>query len=636
MKIQRRDLLKLAGGAALGAIFTPAPWKTLDDVSIWTQNWPWMPTPPRGQPVARFTTCTLCPAGCAVQARCVGGQPVRISGVRGGLCPAGLSGHHLPYHPGRVRSALHRGAPCKVEEAAAAVRRAAEAGQPAVLDQRPGRTASLVYRRWLASSGGLYLTPAAREDATLQALGGGLAFDLGQARTVVSFGAPLLEGWGTPARVLEARSQFHLVQVEARLSRTAAMADTWLPAKPGAEAALALGFAHLLGAPSLERFTPEHVAALTGVPAAQIREVARRMRDEAPALVVGGGDPAGPFAREEEMAIAGLNRLAGAMGRTIVPRGEAPAPEGFDRLAPETALEDVRDGSIRLLLIDETAAGNPMPWGYLKRKLAPGALVVVASSSLEGYARHADYVLPAPVYMEAVQDAPAACDSRTASFGVAPAILAPPEEVIEPADFVLRAAGESGSVADLIRQRADAIHEAGRGTVWNYAEGSETAVKEIASADDLWKAFESGARWNDVEAPANARPAPYAAPDVAAIERRAEPAGFPLALAPCGWRGTAGPVSPLFSKLYEESHLRAAEGEARINPVTANQCGVADRGSVIVETACGSEMMTAVCDENVMPGVIEAPIEPGTGVLEICNALDGCGWRTAPARMRRA
>jgi menaquinone reductase, molybdopterin-binding-like subunit len=37
-----------------------------------------------------------------------------------------------------------------------------------------------------------------------------------------------------------------LVQIEPRLSNTAAKADTWLPAKPGTEADLALGMAHVI------------------------------------------------------------------------------------------------------------------------------------------------------------------------------------------------------------------------------------------------------------------------------------------------------------------------------------------------------------------------------------------------------
>ena len=46
--LNRRDVLKFAAGGAVGAAMTPAPWKMLDDVAIWSQNWSWIPRPPKG------------------------------------------------------------------------------------------------------------------------------------------------------------------------------------------------------------------------------------------------------------------------------------------------------------------------------------------------------------------------------------------------------------------------------------------------------------------------------------------------------------------------------------------------------------------------------------------------------------
>src|SRR6266545_227343 len=107
-KIGRRGLLQFAGGVTAGALITPAPWRLLRDTAMWSQNWSWIPRPPRGEIRARFTNCSLCPEACAVKARCVGGQPVSLmgcadgTGTRPALCVAGLAGHHLPYHPARL------------------------------------------------------------------------------------------------------------------------------------------------------------------------------------------------------------------------------------------------------------------------------------------------------------------------------------------------------------------------------------------------------------------------------------------------------------------------------------------------------------------------------------------------------
>ena len=107
-------MFKFIGGSAVGIMLTPIPWKLLDDSAIWTQNWSWIPEPLKGKFQTKFTTCTLCPAGCGVRVRCVGDQPVSLSGVanhpisHGALCPVGLGAHHLPYHPARVLQPFKR------------------------------------------------------------------------------------------------------------------------------------------------------------------------------------------------------------------------------------------------------------------------------------------------------------------------------------------------------------------------------------------------------------------------------------------------------------------------------------------------------------------------------------------------
>ena len=86
----RRDIFKFAGGAVAGALFTPAPWRLITDTALWSENWPGVPRPARGEIRAKFTNCALCPAGCAVRARCVGDQPVSLAGVGGGFLDGSL------------------------------------------------------------------------------------------------------------------------------------------------------------------------------------------------------------------------------------------------------------------------------------------------------------------------------------------------------------------------------------------------------------------------------------------------------------------------------------------------------------------------------------------------------------------
>ena len=82
MGLTRRDFFTLGIGAAAAIPLTPMPWKLLDDTSKWSQNWSWIPRPPRGERSVRYSTCTLCPSGCGIQAvRCVGKNLIGIAPV---------------------------------------------------------------------------------------------------------------------------------------------------------------------------------------------------------------------------------------------------------------------------------------------------------------------------------------------------------------------------------------------------------------------------------------------------------------------------------------------------------------------------------------------------------------------------
>jgi len=64
MKICRRSFLSFLIGGAAGTTLSPLPWKITDDLSIWTQMWPWTPVPEDGEISYVNSVCTLCPGGC--------------------------------------------------------------------------------------------------------------------------------------------------------------------------------------------------------------------------------------------------------------------------------------------------------------------------------------------------------------------------------------------------------------------------------------------------------------------------------------------------------------------------------------------------------------------------------------------
>ncbi|MBU2645193.1 molybdopterin oxidoreductase, partial [bacterium] len=114
MKINRRGFISLGLGASAGLTLSPVPWKLLDDLSIWTQNWPWVPVPRDGAVSVHESVCSLCPGGCGVSVRRIDERVVSVAGSRdfpinrGGICPLGLSGPQLLYTPVRIMSPMLR------------------------------------------------------------------------------------------------------------------------------------------------------------------------------------------------------------------------------------------------------------------------------------------------------------------------------------------------------------------------------------------------------------------------------------------------------------------------------------------------------------------------------------------------
>ena len=215
MGLTRRELFTLGIGAAAAVPLTPIPWKLLGDTAKWSQNWSWIPRPPRGERSVRYTTCTLCPSGCGLKVRCVGKNLIGIAPLpghpvsKGVLCPYAFGAHQLPYHTARITQPLHKGTPISLDTAVAEINALVRGRTIAILDERPGRAVSAAYQRIAAARGGVYITADRSESATLQHIAAGsgmnaadLGLDLENVRTIVSFGAPVLESWATPGRIL--------------------------------------------------------------------------------------------------------------------------------------------------------------------------------------------------------------------------------------------------------------------------------------------------------------------------------------------------------------------------------------------------------------------------------------------------
>jgi len=280
MEINRRDFIKFVVGGVAGIHVTPLPWKLTDDIAIWTQNWPWVPVPERGEFKEAKAICTLCAGGCGIRLRLVEKRGVKIEARdefpvnHGGICPIGMGGLQLMYDKDlRFTSPMKRGGPrgegifvdISWDEAFSILierlKELREKKDPrllAVIDGLPYEgTESLMVRRFLQAYGSNSYFRLPDQDLVdrtvnwiMHGIKGPMGFDLENSDYILSFGAGLLEGWGIPGRVLSLWGDWRskgegpkvkVVQIESRASNTASKADRWIAINPGTEAALALG-----------------------------------------------------------------------------------------------------------------------------------------------------------------------------------------------------------------------------------------------------------------------------------------------------------------------------------------------------------------------------------------------------------
>ena len=543
MKPNRRNVLAMGGGAAAGLAFTPVPWKLLDDTSIWSQNWPWIPQPARGPVEVKAAACGLCPHGCGLQVRMAAGFPVGISGapghpVTGGaLCPLAFGAHQLNWHPRRLREVRHHGRGAGWDEALGAFRKACAEGPVMVVDGRPGRAASRILRQF-AKEHGTYLAPP---DAEVRALApysrwsgapaSSLGYDLESARTIVSFGTPLLDGWGPPGRFTKMWStraagsgdpDLRLVQIEPSLSRTASGSWRWIPNRPGSDAVLAGALARVM-------LDERLVAAKGPIPKTNVRDASQESNVPADVIVelaraIAAHTPAIAISSDDQPAVAALNLILG--GRIVQRREDAAIVSAGARP--------------RAVVIDAT-----VPWDF---EATPGA-EVFRFTAWDGGGVAPDWLLPAPGFLEELTEHPASPVTAFASYALSPELMAPPQGATSAAAFV------GGSVTDAIRGRCEDLFRAKAGSLHRPGGSEPVQVGAIESAAKLQEELLAGAVWMDDAA--GSRPLRCELrewPAAAAIPRRAE------------WTAawSAPVLPPLAGKLYQESNLREAPARNRI------------------------------------------------------------------------
>ncbi|MEU7530612.1 molybdopterin oxidoreductase family protein [Saccharothrix sp. NPDC042600] len=429
-----------------------------------------------------YTTCPLCEATCGLELTVEGDRVTRVRGdrqdtfSRGFLCPKGASLGALDADPDRLRTPLVKRdgqfVPVSWDEAFAVVDErftavVAEHGRDAV-------AAYLGNPNVHSLAGGLYagalrkalgsrnIFTASTIDQMPKHVSSGHLYggmfsipvpDVDRTDFLVLLGADPLSSNGSlwtvpdvPTRLKDLRARGGtLVVVDPRRSRTAAIADTHLAIRPGADVFLLLALAHELfaaglvdlGSPAehvvgvgevralVEPFSPEAVAARCGIAADDIRDLAHRFAGARRAVVYGRiGTTTVEFGTVASWLVDVLNILTGNLDRPGGAMFPLPAHtrrgsgrgKGFAtgrwhsrvRGLPEVAgefpavtladeIETPGPGQVRALV---TVAGNPALSVPNSARLDAALSTLDFMMSVDPYlnetTRHADVILPPP------------------------------------------------------------------------------------------------------------------------------------------------------------------------------------------------------------------------------------------------
>jgi anaerobic selenocysteine-containing dehydrogenase len=613
MEFDRRDFIKFAVGGFSGTLLSPLPWKLMDDVAIWTQNWSWVPVPAKGKISTVNTVCTLCPGACGIQVRKVGSRVVKIEGRsdypvnQGSICPLGMASPQILYNEGiRWKGPMKRVGPRgslewkeitwneALDTLASRIRRLREKRIPeklAAVDGNHGRsTAALLIQRFMSTFGSPHYMVLPREDDTyetaallMQGKSEAPAFDLENSDFILSFGCPLLDGWGAPGRMLHAWAEWAsrgqgkkslLVQVDPWLSTTASKADRWVALFPGTEAALALGFAHVIikenlynkrfvdghsfgfddwvdasghkrkGFASyvLERYTPQTVEKITGVPENVVMEVARKFASaRAPLALVGRGKGLLPGSLYEFMAVQALNALVGGInqrGGVLVTHDLPFAPWSdahYDLVAREglsksridragglrypftksliyefsEAINSSATSPIDTLVIHSANPVYTLPdCRYFTKALGKIPFVVSLSPFKDETSLMADLVLPDHTYLEKIDDLVGPRGIQFPLYALSQPVVSPLYNTKHSGDVIISVAKMLGGTMaasfqwsgfeEALKERVRGLYESGIGKI-SY-EGTEPVWKGL----DRWHGPKAeypsfSAMWNELK-----------------------------------------------------------------------------------------------------------------------------------------
>ena len=692
MKLDRRSFLSFVVGGAAGTALSPLPWKMMDDSSIWTQNWPWTPVPPNGKVTYTNSTCTLCPGGCGITICKVDDRLIKIEGQKGhpvndgGICALGVAGIQLLYGQRRVKTPLKRSGkrgegkwvPISWDEALSQIvtklddlRQKGQSDTLACISSSEKGTIPQLLKRFLKSYGSpnFIYTPSIFDSyksamALSQSKKSSPGFDFENSDFILSFGSGLLDGWGNPVQMFKINSLWKdthakVVQVEPRLSNTAAKADQWIPIKPGTEAVLALGIANVMIDKSmynkdfvdnhtsefenlkqvvLEKFNPDKVAKITGIDKYTIISLATHFAKAAhPVAICGRGQGKTPLALDEVLAVNYINALKGNINKK---GGIHTVPEPCHINWPDIVTDSIAENGMKKKRIDGAGSKYPLVASLMDRLpeminsadtspvnilFISGAnpvysmpdtqsvkkafdkipFIVSFSSYMDETSENADLILPNHVYLERYEDILISSGLQKPYIGLTKPVTSPMFDTKHTGDVIIDIAKAMGGVVSESFKWTDYKDclETTFGNKW------KALLKQgVVSASCLNS--EPVTDETDAAKFVFANSSKVSENILKLINAEGDEKKFPLLLVPYdSMRLSSGYIGdpPFLIKTVEDTVLKGKDCLVEINPETATSLRLAEGKYAVLTTPKGSVRVKVNLYDGIMPGVIAIP-----------------------------
>lgn len=493
-KISRRDFVKLVGaGAAATAVMTGC-----GPASRYVVREPYTSMPEytyNGKSTYYATTCRECPSGCGLVVRTMQGRALKVEGNKnnpvnlGKTCARGQTTLQGLYNPDRVQAPVKQARRESLnsetldwEEAVQVVADALSSHKSMeiafLMGLAPDHLFDLVTDLTKALKapaptryGALGMFEAR---ATLRAAANTvfnqpdvLNFDIGGADVLFSFGANFLETWLSPVAFTRGFSQMrqdvggrrgYLVQFEPRMSQTAAVADEWVPIKPGTEAFVAQGLSRLVAEeggelPAAYRGVDiEEIVKITGVAEEDYRRLARLFAGGERPLAVPGGSALGQMTglQTAEMVLT-LNVLVGNVGKPVGVNLTPSLPSQATGKSPasikdmEKLIGKMASGEIKVIFIHGVNPVFEVPkvLGFAEA-LQAVPLVISFSSFPDETALRSDYIFPDHHGLESWGYQRVSTGANQATLSGAQPVVVPYYDTHATADVLLAAVGAIG------------------------------------------------------------------------------------------------------------------------------------------------------------------------------------------------